>query len=138
MAKINYQFADGHYEEIEVTEEFKREFEQFERQELRRYWRIKKQKQRTNLAVKCDLSLEWMLEYGQEPISASHDPLEALIEKDERERYRNSVKNKLTTRQWQVYELFHFKHYKKVETAKILHISEKAVRDRLLNAAKRI
>ena len=42
MATINYQFSDGHYEEIEVTEEFKYEFEQLERQELRRYWRIKK------------------------------------------------------------------------------------------------
>lgn len=90
------------------------------------------------MAVKCDLSLEWMLEYGQEPQSAFPDPLDALIEKDERELYRNSIKKKLTVRQWQVYELYHFQHYKKVEIARILHISEKAVRDRLLNAEKRI
>lgn len=138
MAKINYQFSDGHYKEIEVIEEFKREFEQLERQELQRYWKIKQQKYRAGIGCKCDLSLDWMQEYGQEPHSTFPDPLDALIQKDERERYRNSIKNKLTARQWHVYELFHFKHYKKVEIAKMLHISEKAVRERLLNAEKRI
>ena len=138
MPKINYQFSDGHYEEIEVTEEFKREYELLERQSLRRYWKIKQQKYRAGMGCKCDLSLDWMQEYGQEPYSTFLDPLDALIQKDERERYRNSIKKKLTARQWQVYELFHFKHYKKVEIAKILHISEKAVRERLLNAEKRI
>ena len=34
MATINYQFSDGHYEEIEVTEDFKREYELLERQDL--------------------------------------------------------------------------------------------------------
>lgn len=138
MATINYQFSDGHYEEIEVTEDFKREYEQLERQDLRRYWKIKQQKYRAGIGCKCDLSLDWMQEYGQEPRSTFPDPLDALIQKDEREHYRNTIKNKLTARQWQVYELFHFKHYKKVEIAKILHISEKAVRERLLNAEKRI
>lgn len=138
MATINYQFSDGHYEEIEVTEEFATQYEQLERQELRRSWKIKQQKYRAGIGCKCDLSLDWMQEYGQEPHSVFPDPLDALIQKEERERYRNSIKKKLTARQWQVYELFHFKHYKKVEIAKILHISEKAVRERLLNAEKRI
>lgn len=138
MATIHYQFSDGHYEEIEVTEEFKREYDLLERQDLRQYWKIKQQKYRAGIGCKCDLSLEWMQEYGQELHSTFPDPLDAIIQKDERERYRNSIKNKLTARQWQVYELFHFKHYKKVEIAKILHISEKAVRERLLNAEKRI
>ena len=138
MAKINYQFSDGHYEEIEVTEAFKQEYEYLDRQELRYKAKIKQQKYRAGIGCKCDLSLDWMQEYGQEPHSVFPDPLDALIQKDERERYRNSIKNKLTARQWQVYELFHFKHYKKVEIAKMLHISEKAVRERLLNAEKRI
>ena len=138
MATINYQFSDGHFEEIEVTEEFKQEYELLERQDLRRYWKIKQQKYRAGIGCKYDLSLDWMNEYGQEPHSVFPDPLETLIKKDERERYRNSLKKKLTARQWQVYELYHFKHYKKVEIAKILHISEKAVRERLLNAEKRI
>ena len=138
MAKNNYQFSDGHYEEIEVTEEFKYEYDLLERQDLRRYCKIKQQKYRAGIGCKCDLSLDRMQEYGQEPHSTFPDPLDALIQKEERERYRNSFKNKLTARQWQVYELFHFKHYKKVEIAKMLHISEKAVRERLLNAEKRI
>lgn len=32
MAIIRYTFADGHTEEVEVTEEFKREYERIERQ----------------------------------------------------------------------------------------------------------
>ncbi len=32
MATIRYTFADGHSEEVEVTEEFKREYERIERQ----------------------------------------------------------------------------------------------------------
>ena len=32
MATIRYTFADGHTEEVEVTEEFKREYERIERQ----------------------------------------------------------------------------------------------------------
>lgn len=45
MATIHYQFADGHFEDIEVTEEFKREYEFLEIQERAHYWKIKKQKQ---------------------------------------------------------------------------------------------
>ena len=79
-----------------------------------------------------------MNEYGQEPHSVFPDPLDAFIEKDEQERYRNSIKKTLTEKQWQVYELYYTYHYKKVEIAKILHISESTVRERLLNAEKRL
>ena len=58
MATINYQFSDGHYEEIEVTEDFKREYELLERQDLRRYWKIKQQKYRAGIGCKYDLSLD--------------------------------------------------------------------------------
>lgn len=33
MAKLNYQFADGHFEEIEVSDEFKCQYEEMERKE---------------------------------------------------------------------------------------------------------
>lgn len=46
MAKIKYTFADGHMEEVEVTEEFKREYEQIERNSRRNdekfEWRARK------------------------------------------------------------------------------------------------
>lgn len=32
MQKINYQFSDGHYEEIEVTEEFAQAYEEIDKQ----------------------------------------------------------------------------------------------------------
>ena len=46
MAAIRYTFADGHSEEVEVTEEFKREYEQIERNSRRNdekfEWRARK------------------------------------------------------------------------------------------------
>lgn len=138
MATINYQFSDGHYEEIEVTEEFKREYEFLLVQERARYWKIKKQKQRAGLAVKCDLSLDVMYENGIEPESAAPDPLEALIEKEEQQEYYEKLLRPLTDKQREVYLLFHIKGYKKVQIAAMLHIDERTVRRRLEWAEKRI
>ncbi len=138
MATINYQFSDGHYEEIEVTEEFKREYEFLLVQERARYWKIKKQKQRAGLAVKCDLSLDVMYENGIEPESTIPDPLESLIEKEEQREYYEKLLRPLTDKQRQVYILFHLKGYKKVQIAAMLHICEKAVRKHLIAAHKKI
>ena len=77
MATIRYQFADGHFEDIEVTEEFKREYEFLEIQERARYWKIKKQKQRADLEVKYDLSLDRLCDDGQEPPACALSPLGA-------------------------------------------------------------
>ena len=35
MITINYQFSDGHYEEIEVTEEFARDYDEIDKQTKR-------------------------------------------------------------------------------------------------------
>ncbi len=138
MATINYQFLDGHYEEIEVTEEFKREYEFLLVQERARYWKIKKQKQRAGLAVKCDLSLDVMYENGIEPESATSDPLEALIEKEEQQEYYEKLLRPLTDKQREVYILHFIKGYSNLQIAVLLHIDESSVRERLFWAQKKI
>ena len=64
MATIQYQFADGHYEDIEVTEEFKEEYEFLLIREKAQYWKEMKQKERSGLRCAKDLSLDKFSEDG--------------------------------------------------------------------------
>lgn len=57
MATITYKFADGHPEEIEVSEEIKAAYEELDKQEKRYYWKTNKQKARAGLQ-RQDFSLE--------------------------------------------------------------------------------
>lgn len=57
MAVINYKFADGHTEEIEVTEEFAKEYAELEKTEQRRRDREKKRSKRL-------VSLDALIEKG--------------------------------------------------------------------------
>lgn len=138
MPTIHYQFADGHYEDIEVTEEFKREYEFLAIQERARYWKIKKQKQRAGLEVKYDLSLDKLCDDGQEPPAVALSPLDQIIERETRTEYRRKLLSPLTDKQREAYILHHIKGYKKVQIAAMLHISEMAVRKRLYWAYKKI
>lgn len=138
MATIRYQFADGHFEEIEVTEEFKREYEILEIQERAHYWKIKKQKQRAGLEVKYDLSLDRLCDDGQEPPACALSPLDEMIKREERAEYYKKLLSPLTDKQREAYILHHIKGYKKVQIAAMLHISEMAVRKRLYWAYKKI
>lgn len=138
MATINYQFSDGHYEEIEVTEDFKREYEFLLVQERALRWKEMQQKYRAGMRCTKDFSLEKFTEDGYELSSPTPDPLETLIEKEDRAEYYEKLLRPLTDKQREVYILFHIKGYKKVQIAAMLHICEKAVRKRLIAAHKKI
>lgn len=138
MATIQYQFADGHYEEIEVTEEFKEEYEFLLIREKAQHWKEMKQKERAGLRCVKDWSLDKFSEDGYDLPSEKINPLETLIAKEERREQYKKLLSCLTEKQRQVYILFHIKGYKKVQIAAILHISEKAVRKRLIAAHKKI
>lgn len=138
MTTINYQFADGHFEEIEVTEEFKREYEFLLVQERALHWKEMQQKYRAGMRCSIDFSLDKFNEDGYELPTSAPDPLEALIAKEERLEYYDELLRPLTDKQREVYILFHIKGYKKVQIAAILHICEKAVRKRLIAANKKI
>ena len=138
MATIQYQFADGHYEDIEVTEEFKEEYEFLLIREKAQHWKEMKQKERAGLRCAKDLSLDKFSEDGYDLPSEKNDPLEAIIQKENRQEQYKKIFSCLTEKQRQVYILFHIKGYKKVQIAAMLHIDERSVRRRLEWAQKRI
>lgn len=138
MATIQYQFADGHYEEIEVTEEFKKEYEFLLVREKAQHWKEMKQKERAGLRCVKDLSLDKFGEDGYDLPSEKIDPLETLIAKEERREQYKKLLSCLTKKQRQVYILSKIKGYSKVQIAEILHIDESSVRERLYWAQKKI
>ena len=138
MATIRYTFADGHTEEVEVTEEFKREYEFLLVREQAPHWKEMKQKERAGLRCVKNLSLDKSSEDGYDLPVAGPDPLERLIQKEERREYCRKILSCLSEKQRQAYILFHLKGYKKVQIAAVLHIDERSVRRRLEWAQKRI
>ena len=138
MATIRYTFADGHTEEVEVTEEFKREYEFLLVREQAPHWKEMKQKERAGLRCVKNLSLDKFSEDGYDLPVAGPDPLERLIQKEERREYCRKILSCLSEKQRQAYILFHLKGYKKVQIAAVLHIYERSVRRRLEWAQKRI
>ena len=80
MATIRYTFADGHSEEVEVTEEFKREYEFLLVREQALYWKEMKQKERSGFRCVKNLSLEKFGEDGYDLPAEAPDPLERLME----------------------------------------------------------
>lgn len=138
MATIRYTFADGHTEEVEVTEEFKREYEFLLVREQAPHWKEMKQKERAGLRCVKNLSLDKFSEDGYDLPVAGPDPLERLIQKEERREYCRKILSCLSEKQRQAYILFHLKGYKKVQIAAVLHIDARSVRRRLEWAQKRI
>ena len=138
MAKIKYVFADGHSEEVEVTEEFKHEYEFLLVREQALHWKEMKQKERAGFRCVKNLSLEKFGEDGYDLPAEAPDPLERLIAKEERRERYQKILSCLTEKQRQVYILFHIEGYKKVQIAAMLHIDERSVRRRLEWARKRI
>ena len=138
MATIRYTFADGHSEEVEVTEEFKREYEFLLVREQALRWKEMKQKERAGLRCVKNLSLDKFGEDGYDLPTEEPDPLETLIAKEERREQYQKILSCLTEKQRQVYILFYIKGYKKVQIAAMLHIDERSVRRRLEWAQKRI
>lgn len=138
MATIRYTFADGHTEEVEVTEEFKREYEFLLVREQAPHWKEMKQKERAGLRCVKNLSLDKFSEDGYDLPVAGPDPLERLIQKEERREYCRKILSCLSEKQRQAYILFHLKGYKKVQIDAVLHIDERSVRRRLEWAQKRI
>jgi DNA-directed RNA polymerase specialized sigma subunit len=77
MTTISYRFADGHVEDVEVTEEFAVNYAKFEKEEQHRRWRENKRKAR-------DVSLEAFTAKGgdiADPVN--RNPLELIIEQED-------------------------------------------------------
>lgn len=103
MATIKYTFADGHTEEVEVTEEFKREYEFLLVREQAPHWKEMKQKERAGLRCVKNLSLDKFSEDGYDLPADSPDPLERLIQKEERREYYRKILSCLRLRPQDIY-----------------------------------
>lgn len=89
MATIRYEFADGHYEDVECTEEFAERFNEVEKDCKREEWR-NQWRQRKRLS-----SLEGMRESGCQFRDVSPTPEELLIESEERRKMHAVLKKAL-------------------------------------------
>ena len=131
MVKISYKLAEGKRVEIEVTEEFAKEYEQMQRIEQRREMRDKKRARRT-------VSLDFLMENGIEIADDSPNPLDLLIEKEESAQSLISLADFLTARQKQIMELYFVVGYTKAEISRILKLSKPTVKQHLSEATKKI
>lgn len=132
MLYINYQFADGHTEEIEVTEEVAAAFE-----ELQKYEKKVERKE-----TRRHISLDMLKEKGFEFPDPNGDIIDAIDKREaevrerqaEKERKAKLAKRKrqlerlLTPRQTEAYFKFKYLKIKKVEIAKSMKVTEGAVR----------
>lgn len=132
MATINYKFADGHIEEIEVMEEFACGYAKLQKKEKRYKEREKKRRRKT-------ISLESIMSNGWDAADPNAtDPLSDLIEKEQNEITLITLADFLTDRQKEIMTLYYEKGYSKSEIAKILHISKPTVKQHLSEGAKKI
>lgn len=138
MTIINYQFADGHTEEIEVTEEVAAAFE-----ELQKYGKKVERKE-----TRRHISLDMLKEKGFEFPDPSGDIIDAIDKREaeaseqqaEKQRRAKLAKRKkqlerlLTPRQAEAYFKFEYLKIKKLEIAKSMGVTEGAVRKLIAKA----
>lgn len=132
MPIIHYKFADGHTEEIEVTEEVAAAFEQ-----LKKYEKKVERKE-----TRRHVSFDKLIESGFEFSDGNEDILDAL-DKQEQEKLewkeeqfrRHNLEGKkadifslLTYRQADAYFRHKYLHIKKTEIARYMNVTEGAVR----------
>lgn len=138
MPTILYKFADGHTEEIEVTNEVAAAFEQLEKYEK------KVERKETRRHVSFDKLIESGFEFHNE----SEDILDTLDKQEQEksewqeEQFRRQVlddKKKeifslLTYRQADAYFRHKYLHIKKTEIARYMGVTEGAVRKLIIKA----
>lgn len=135
MATINYKFADGHTEEIEVSEEFALQYELIDNQFRRNEERAEKRNKRKHV------SLEYAMANGWDKIDENAlDPLEVLICKEQSEEMTDiiALSDFLTDRQRQIMELYYHYGYSKAEIARVLKLSKPTIQQHLSEAVKKI
>ena len=142
MKTILYTFADGHKEELEVTDEVAEVFYELEKYEQ------KVNRKETRRHVSLDMLEEAGFEFA-DPESdietvwekREEEELEdklALMECERLERKQKLLESRLTARQAQAYFKFKYLGMKKVEIAKEMGVTEGAVRKLILKAEENL
>ena len=142
MKTILYTFADGHKEELEVTDEVAEVFYELEKYEQ------KVNRKETRRHVSLDMLEEAGFEFA-DPESdietvwekREEEELEeelALMEDERLERKQKWLESRLTARQAQAYFKFKYFGMKKVDIAKEMGVTEGAVRKLILKAEENL
>ena len=120
MKTIKYEI-NGTFVEVEVSDEFARQYEQIEAEEARQIWRDKKRK---------DSSLERMVEAGFQVADPNSNIEEKLLEKYDIEQLSEAIKTLTEDQKWLIEQVF-FYGRKQSEVAAELGIEPVAVWNRL-------
>lgn len=135
MKYITYTFADGHKEELEVTDEVAEVFYELEKYEK------KVNRKETRRHVSLDMLEEAGFEFADleadvESICESKEwEQESTLHESERlERKQKWLESRLTVRQAQAYFMFKYLNMKKVDIAEEMDVTEGAVRKLILKA----
>lgn len=120
MKTIKYEI-NGTFVEVEVSDEFARQYEQIEAEEARQIWRDKKRK---------DSSLERMVEAGFQVADPNSNIEEKLLEKCDIEQLGEAIKTLTEDQKWLIEQVF-FYGRKQSEVAAELGIDPTAIRNRL-------
>lgn len=142
MKTILYTFADGHKEELEVTDEVAEVFYELEKYEQ------KVNRKETRRHVSLDMLEEAGFEFA-DPESdieivwekCEEEELEeelAQMEDERLERKQKWLESRLTARQAQAYFKFKYLEMKKVDIAKEMGVTEGAVRKLILKAEENL
>ncbi len=127
MAYITYRFADGHTEEIEVTEEFARQFEEMEHKDAL----IERKETRRHQ------SLDKSLEHGFDIADSREDTAEQAERKELSEEIQSAL-HKLTDKQRTVFLMYVEDELNYREIGARLGLGTYTVRDYFYNAVKKL
>lgn len=120
MKTIKYEI-NGTFVEVEVSDEFARQYEQIEAEEARQIWRDKKRK---------DSSLERMVEAGFQVDDPNSNIEEKLLEKCDIEQLSEAINSLTKNQKWLIEQVFYYGR-KQTEIAAELGIDPTAIRNRL-------
>ena len=142
MTSISYTFADGHKEELEVTDEVAEVFYELEKYEQ------KVNRKETRRHVSLDMLEEAGFEFADpesdiETVWEKREKEEleeelAQMEDERLERKQKWLESRLTARQAQAYFKFKYLEMKKVDIAKEMGVTEGAVRKLILKAEENL
>ena len=127
MAFILYRFSDGHYEEIEVTEEFATQYAEMEHRE---YLVNRKE-------IRRHQSLDKSMEHGFDVVDPSVNVFEQVERRLLSEQIYTALHN-LTDKQRTVVSLYFFDGLNFREIGERLHIGTSAVFDHYSEAIKKL
>ena len=138
MKTITYTFADGHKQEIEVSDEIAEVFYELEKYEKK--VNRKETRRHTSLQMLEDEGFEFAdLEADIDTVWEKKEQAELeeeieQIEEDRLEHQRKRLNAKLTPRQAEAYFMFKYLNMKKVDIADEMGVTEGAIRKLILKA----